>query len=377
MPVVSRRRRASSALFAVAAVLAVLAALAVVVVVLPGLVVERDLGGDSISAAERLGAVNNVRTTLIQAVGGAVVLFGAYATWRQLRVNQEGLNATREGHITDRFSRAVDQLGSEKTDVRIGGLYALWRIADHSTHDRESVISIKAAFLRTHLPWPPQGQDSPAAEMPINSVPPLETRAPDAQVALTGLGVLCQERQPDWLNVSYTDLRRADCDGLWLHHINFDGACLEAASIYQVNLTKASLIAANMRHVELGTSTLHQSRCIEADLRGARMVRADLREADFSGADMREANLRKARGHGTKFTGADLRLADLRGTDLTSADLTRAKLQGALASDITIWPTGFDIQAAGVVMVEDPGDEPSILLHAAAIARNVPPLHSA
>ncbi|WP_179436674.1 pentapeptide repeat-containing protein [Streptomyces sp. Ag82_O1-15] len=376
MPVASRRR-VNSALLAVAAVLAVLAALALVVVVLPGLVVERDLGGARISAAERLAAVNNVRTTLVQAIGGAVVLFGAYATWRQLRVNQEGLNATREGHITDRFSRAVDQQGNEKTDVRIGGLHALWRIADHSAHDREAVISIKAALLRTHLPWPPQGQDSPTAETSINSVPPLETRAPDAQVALTGLGVLCQERQPDWLNVSYTDLRRADCDGLWLHHINFDGACLEAASIYQINLTKASLIAANMRHVELGTSILHQSRCIEADLRGARMVRADLREADFSGADLREANLRKARGHGTKFTGADLRLADLRGTDLTSADLTRAKLEGALASDVTIWPTGFDIQAAGVVMVEDPGAEPSILLQAAALARNVPPLHSA
>ncbi|MFJ8011385.1 pentapeptide repeat-containing protein [Streptomyces sp. NPDC096339] len=377
MSVVSRRRRFGSVLSAVAAVLGVFAALAVVVVVLPGLVVERDLGGDRISAAERLGAVNNVRTTLIQAVGGAVVLFGAYATWRQLRVNQEGLSATREGHITDRFSRAVDQLGSDKTDVRIGGLYALWRIADHSAHDRESVVSIKAAFLRTHLPWPARGQDSPAAETSINSVPPLETRAPDAQVALTGLGVLCRERRPGWLNVSYTDLRRADCDGLWLHHINFDGACLEAASIYQVNLTKASLIAANMRHVELGTSVLHQSRCTEADLRGARMIRADLSEADFSGADLREANLRKVRGHGTKFTGADLRLADLRGTDLTGADLTGAKLEGALASDVTIWPTGFDIQAAGVIVDEDPGDEPSIVLHAAAIARNVPPLHSA
>lgn len=354
-----------------------LAALAVVVVVLPGLVVDRDLAGARITAAERLGAVNSVRTTLLQAAGGAVLLFGAYATWRQLRVSQEGLNATREGHITDRFSRAVDQLGSEKPDVRIGALYALWRIADHSPDDREAVISIMAAFLRTHLPWPPHGQDAPAADAAINSVPPLETRAADAQVALTRLGVLCQERQPDWLNVSYTDLRRADCDGLWLHHINFDGACLEAASIYQVNLTKASLIAANMRHVELGTSILHESRCIEADLRGARMVRADLGNADFSDADLREANLRKALGRGTKFVGADLRLADLRGTDLTGADLTRAKLEGALASDLTIWPMGFDIQTAGVVMVEDPGAEPSILLPAAAIARNVPPLQSA
>ncbi|MEY9944464.1 pentapeptide repeat-containing protein [Kitasatospora sp. GAS1066B] len=382
----SRRRWVSAVLIA-AAVLAALAALTVLVVVLPGLVVDHDLGGARIGAADRVGAVNNVRTTLLQAVGGAVVLFGAYATWRQLRVSQEGLNATREGHITDRFSRAVDQLGSEKLDVRIGGLYALWRIADHSAHDREAVISIMAAYLRTHLPWPPQGPQIPSAETPlaeiplaetsVNSVPPLETRAADAQVALTGLGVLCQQgRRPDWLNVSYTDLRRADCDGLWLNEINFDGACLEAASIYQVNLTKASLIAANLRHVELGTSILHQCRCIEADLRGARLVKADLGDADFSDADLREANLRKARAHGTRFTGADLRLADLRGTDLTGADLERAKLAGALASNRTIWPTGFDFQEAGVVIAEDPGAEQSILLPAAALVRDVPTLRS-
>ncbi|MDV6290880.1 pentapeptide repeat-containing protein [Streptomyces sp. UP1A-1] len=70
------------------------------------------------------------------------------------------------------------------------------------------------------------------------------------------------------------------------------------------------------------------------------------------------------------------RLADLRGADLARADLTRANLEGALASDVTVWPTGFDSRAAGVVMAEDPGDEPSILLHAAAIARDVPPLRS-
>ena len=90
-----------------------------------------------------------------------------------------------------------------------------------------------AAYLRTHLPWPPHGPVAPAADAPINSVRPLETRAADAQVALTCLGVLGQERPAGWLNVSYTDLRRADCDGLWLNGVNLDGTCLEAASVYR------------------------------------------------------------------------------------------------------------------------------------------------
>ncbi|MFI8841605.1 hypothetical protein ACIGW1_01470 [Streptomyces sp. NPDC053780] len=157
--------------------------LGVLFVVLPGVVVDHDLAGASVAAQDRLKAVNDVRTTLLQVVGGLVVLFGAYATWRQLRLSQEGLRATQEGYVTDRFSRAVDQLGSDKLDVRIGGLHALWRIAEQSTQDREAIISIQAAYLRTHLPWPPVGPESPAPDVPINDIAPLEPRTADA---LTG-----------------------------------------------------------------------------------------------------------------------------------------------------------------------------------------------
>ncbi|WP_320775825.1 hypothetical protein [Streptomyces sp. CRN 30] len=83
----------------------------------PGAVVDHDLAGASVAAQDRLTAVNDVRTTLLQAVGGVVVLFGAYATWRQLCVSQDGLRATQEGYVTDRFSTAVDQLGSDKLET--------------------------------------------------------------------------------------------------------------------------------------------------------------------------------------------------------------------------------------------------------------------
>lgn len=139
----------------------------------PGAVVGHDLAGASITPQEKLTALNNVRTTLLSSVGGAVVLFGAYSAWRQLRVSQDGLRATQEGYLTDRFSKAVDQLGSEKPAVRIGGLHALWRIAEYSARDRDAVISILAAYLRMHTSWPPTDSDFPA-ELSINSVPPLE-----------------------------------------------------------------------------------------------------------------------------------------------------------------------------------------------------------
>ncbi|MFF8531692.1 pentapeptide repeat-containing protein [Streptomyces sp. NPDC015532] len=353
-----------------------LVVLGAVFVLLPGVVVDHDLAGASVAAQDRLKAVNDVRTTLLQVVGGLVVLFGAYATWRQLRVSQDGLRATQEGYVTDRFSRAVDQLGSDKLDVRIGGLHALWRIAEQSARDREAIISIQAAYLRTHLPWPPAGPESPAADVPINDIAPLETRAADAQVALTALGVLCQHREQSWVNLSVTDLRRADCDGLWFPEVNFDRACLEAVGLYHANLTQASLVSVNLRHADLTTAILRRARCILADLRGAKLVETDLRDADFTETDLREANLRKAVAHGAVFQRADLRMADLRGTDLSTANLVEARLTGAVASEHTRWPADFNHTAAGVVDTDDPGPEPSPLLQPPGMTWQAPPLRS-
>jgi hypothetical protein len=69
-------------------------------------------------------------------------------------------------------------------------------------------------------------------------------------------------------------------------------------------------------------------------------------------------------------------MADLRGTDLTNADLVEARLTGAVASEQTRWPAGFDPSAAGVVDTDDPGPEPSPLLQPPAMTWQAPPLRS-
>jgi hypothetical protein len=73
------------------------------------------------TAQERFAVENEARKTLAQIIGGAAVLFGLYFTWGSLEVN-------REGQITDRFTKAITQLGEwgpEKLAVRLGGIYAL------------------------------------------------------------------------------------------------------------------------------------------------------------------------------------------------------------------------------------------------------------
>lgn len=86
------------------------------------------------------------------------------------------------------------------------------------------------------------------------------------------------------------------------------------------------------------------------DLFGVNLAEADLRGADLGAADLTSADLRCADLSGANLYGADLGDADLRGADLRDADLREAYLVGALYDGFTLWPEGFDVEAAGGVL---------------------------
>ena len=60
----------------------------------------------------------------------------------------------REQQLTERFMRAIDQVGHPALDVRLGGIYSLERLAQESPEDHGPIIEILAAFVREHAPWP-------------------------------------------------------------------------------------------------------------------------------------------------------------------------------------------------------------------------------
>jgi hypothetical protein len=68
---------------------------------------------------------------------------------------------SREGQVTDRYTKAIGQLASDKLDVRIGGIFALERIARDSAKDHPTVMEVLTAFIREHSwkPWPVGGDD--------------------------------------------------------------------------------------------------------------------------------------------------------------------------------------------------------------------------
>ncbi|MFG2933970.1 pentapeptide repeat-containing protein, partial [Streptomyces achromogenes] len=78
------------------------------------------------------------------------------------QVRQE-LGVTRKGQITDRYTKAVENLGNDTMDVRLGGIYALQRIMQDSPRDHPTIADVLATYIRIHASEPPKkGETAPA-----------------------------------------------------------------------------------------------------------------------------------------------------------------------------------------------------------------------
>jgi hypothetical protein len=205
-------------------------------------------------------AYEAVRTQLLT-LGAGVFAAGALVyTARNFTLSRRTYQLTEQGQVTDRYTKAIEQLGSDKLDVRIGGIYALERIARDSARDHPTVMEVLAAFIREHSrePWPPrESVASPSTE---------RFTRPDVQAALTVIG-----------------RRQVSQDG-W-GHIGLTGAVLPGALLFHTNLTNVRLVGADLTRANLIGADLTEANLAGAVLDGANLTRAELTGARRSDQD--------------------------------------------------------------------------------------------
>lgn len=240
---------------------------------------------------DRFDCINAARTTLAQIVGGVFLLAGVYATVQNLAMAQESvavaqksLSVAQEGQITDRFTKAIEQLGEpgdQKLAARLGGIYALERIANESGKDHWPIMEVLTAYVREN-----------ASKQTQVSIEDFKLAA-DIQAILTVLGRRVRKYEdPDQMTL---DLSQADIRGAFVDEAQLDGTYLYGADISHAHLPHAHLAGAHLNGASLnGTHLPH------ADLRNAELTKANFNDAfllavDFSGAYLCGADLRYAR----------------------------------------------------------------------------------
>jgi hypothetical protein len=281
-------------------------ALVVVVVVLLFLVLNWYV------APTQPGERKDLVLAVAQILGGTALISGLYFTWRTLQVNSEG-------QITERFTRAIDQLGKfdderkKLFEIRLGGIYALERIARESPEDYWPIMEILTAYVRHNAPWASEsleegleGMDDAtegqsAMESSGGRSEPIEAPAPDLdiQAIMTVLG-----RRPR----SYL---HGESEVLDLHETNLSGANLSGANLSNPNFLETNLSGADLSRTKFSEAVLVYSDLSRANLSGAKLsgvhsLDTDFSEALFIRADLSGANLSGANLSGTLFSDADL-----------------------------------------------------------------------
>ncbi len=228
---------------------------------------------------ERFDRVNEARKTLATILGGIVLLAGFFGTWQNIKVaqdaastSQRALAVSQEGQITDRFGKAIEQLGAvdlsgkKKLEVRLGGIYALEGIANESKELHWPIMEVLCTYVRLNAPRKPH-ESNQKNQASIGSSHP----DADIQAILTVLGRRDRknEKPTQRLDVTNADIRGADLDGA-----NFSGADLALA-----DLSGANLVGANFGGAVLYETHLKYVGLYGTNLDAANLMRADLRWA--------------------------------------------------------------------------------------------------
>jgi uncharacterized protein YjbI with pentapeptide repeats len=238
----------------------------------------------------KLGAMGTVLTAV------AALWFSA----QSLLETQKQYSLTERGQLDERFSRSIEQLGSDKPDIELGAIYSLERLAHDSEVDRPVVMQVLAAYLRSHAP---NNGDCKITERDPVGKPIQREEVRAAFEVIT---------------------QREGRDG-----VNLDRTCLVGAVVIRGNLRGVELNGANLSEAVISETDLTDALLLNATLAGAQLIYADMTGLHMPGSDFRYAFLSRVRLEGAWLKGADLTGADLSETDLQYATLSNANLTGA------------------------------------------------
>jgi uncharacterized protein YjbI with pentapeptide repeats len=251
------------------------------------------------NATQQATLENLYRATIVQILGGSAVAIGIYFAWGNLIT-------AREGQITERFTRAVDQLGNPGMEIRLGGIYALGRIANESKKDYWPIMEILTAYVRKNsnvkdensLEIVPISMDVQANESIKNKVLNEKNVSLDIQAILTVIG----RREHSFESLeNRIDLRETN-----LQHTNLLRANFSNAIIVGADLSGANLALANLSRAFLSGSNFSEAKAIQANFKKANLALANLSRVKFINADLSMVFFPGANLSGTDFYGANL-----------------------------------------------------------------------
>ncbi|MFI5476667.1 pentapeptide repeat-containing protein [Streptomyces cacaoi] len=310
----------------------------------------------------RTGSANLVigfRAAVVQSVVAIGASIALLSTARSYRLSVRG-------QATDRFTKALERLGSDQLCIRVGGIFALEQIVQEVPEQATHAARVLNAFVLDRAPRRRVKSNTSAviaarraargrsAQRESSMLP--DAPAEDVMAALRALTRPSSRRLVD--STEIIDLRGCHLAGAWLDGMDLtdawlDGADLTGAQLGYVKLTRARLCEADLTDAQLKGANLVQAQLSENetrpwwatsppetlhtrlraagyrfDTRGDLLIGSWLNPAKLAGALLANADLTNAKLAGVDFSNARLSWTNFTGAQLQGADFTNASLFG-------------------------------------------------
>lgn len=198
---------------------------------------------------------NEFVRTVAQVIGGFALLAGLYFSAESVRNSARTLDHQRESRLLDRYYEAIGQLDHESEGVRIGALYSLKSLFGESVLDRESIVEVLTAFLRTRASTRRENH---------------ENLPHDVDKALQITGGLLKSIRPEHQDELF-DLKEVDLHDLFISDSSFANMDLSKA-----DMSDGLFLRCAFRKSYLYSTNFTKTHFVGCDFKDAYMIRAVL-----------------------------------------------------------------------------------------------------
>ena len=226
--------------------------------------------------------LNNLESgsTIIRNVG--LVIAAVIALWfarRRILVADRQAATAQRGLLNERYQKGAEMLGNDVLSVRLGGIYALARLArEYPGGYHTQIMNLLCSFVR-NPPVDDGARDPKASGTQLRE---------DVQATMP---TICARSEVQVLAEKKEIYFRLDLSGADLHGISL----LEATSLGSSD-RRPPISSANLEGAFLHGANLSGAGLVFSNLKGASLYRANLEGAFLHGADLSGANLRGCEG---------------------------------------------------------------------------------
>lgn len=328
--------------------------LSVLFVLLAGLAffIFRDWLGENESFT---AAIRNFVLVIAAAIGLPLAIWRSMVAQRQASTSHRQSETAQHSLLNERYQKGAEMLGSDVLTDRLGGIYALQRLAnEHADQYHVQIMRLFSAFLRSKQ----YSNDDESIVHETDSLEPsIAVQAVMDAIAAREESSVSLEKQAGYK----IDLRRVKLCSVSLEQANLSNARLSWANLEQAALRCADLSGsilnqAVLTDATLGGTNLHDARLNRASLVNAvfwtswppgpprftsyckALLEGKVISADLSSSEFNHSNLSGASLQGVNLSNSKLSECNLSRAVFTNAILSGANLSGAKFSENGMFP---------------------------------------